>query len=153
MPGCGLQGRRKITKYLDYCHFTFADLFLIICRLFPFPTQKKARQKRERWKQLVGRAGPGKKLWSPPKDSRICSNHFTDGEPTVDNPYPTLNMGYDGYKDRVRRINRFGSGAQELPSYQTKIVKESPQGYNGPDTCVEDPPLENLPKRKGILCG
>ena len=69
----------------------------------------------------------------------------------MDNPYPTLNMGYDGYKDRVRRITRFGSGAQELPSYQTKIVKESPQGYNGPDTCVEDPPLENLPKRKGIF--
>ncbi|KAK3088554.1 hypothetical protein FSP39_020520 [Pinctada imbricata] len=120
-------------------------------RLFPFPTQKKDREKRERWKQLVGRAGQGKKLWSPSKDSRICSNHFIDGQPTVDNPYPTLNLGYDGYKDRVRRITLFGTNkAHELQCYKTKIVKQSQHGY-GPDTSVEDPPLGNLPRRKGIF--
>ena len=141
-----------IANYLDFCHFTqLTDLILNFFRLFPFPTQKKDREKRERWKQLVGRAGQGKKLWSPSKDSRICSNHFIDGQPTVDNPYPTLNLGYDGYKDRVRRITLFGTNkAHELQCYKTKIVKQSQHGF-GPDTCVEDPPLGNLPRMKGIF--
>ena len=35
----------------------------------------------------------GEGLWEPSKDSRICSRHFVDGEPTLVNPNPTLNMG------------------------------------------------------------
>ena len=26
--------------------------------------------------------------------SRVCSSHFVDGEPTPENPYPTKNLGY-----------------------------------------------------------
>lgn len=39
----------------------------------------------------------GKKgaLWSPSKDSRVCSEHFADGRPTTQNPFPTKNLGYD----------------------------------------------------------
>ena len=32
------------------------------------------------------------------KDSRVCSLHFVDGEPTKLNPNPTLYMGYDSHK-------------------------------------------------------
>ncbi|KAH3816543.1 hypothetical protein DPMN_118060 [Dreissena polymorpha] len=52
---------------------------------------------------LIGRKN-GSKLWTPGKDSRVCSNHFVEGQPTVQNPLPTLNLGYDGYESRVKRI-------------------------------------------------
>ena len=35
------------------------------------------------------------KLWSPRRDSRVCSRHFIDGNPTPEHPYPTENLGYD----------------------------------------------------------
>lgn len=35
-----------------------------------------------------------KKNWLPNSDSRICSNHFVDSIPTLENPYPTLNLGH-----------------------------------------------------------
>ncbi|KAH3817672.1 uncharacterized protein LOC127882181 [Dreissena polymorpha] len=72
-------------------------------RLFCFPTKIKNSERRERWKQLIGRKN-GSKLWTPGKDSRVCSNHFVEGQPTVQNPLPTLNLGYDGYESRVKRI-------------------------------------------------
>ncbi|KAL4223401.1 hypothetical protein ACF0H5_016872 [Mactra antiquata] len=50
--------------------------------LFPFPTTKKNPESRDKWKRLVGRES-GNKLWSPSKDSRVCSSHFVDGEPTM----------------------------------------------------------------------
>lgn len=31
---------------------------------------------------------------TPKEDSRICSEHFVDKKPTLNNPYPTLNLGY-----------------------------------------------------------
>ena len=40
----------------------------------------------------------GCKLWEPWKDSRVCSKHFIDGEPSNKNPYPTRNLGYDASK-------------------------------------------------------
>ena len=65
-------------------------------RLFPFPTEKKNPEKRNNWKKLLNRqALYGGGLWEPSKDSRICSRRFVDGEPTLVNPNPTLNMGYD----------------------------------------------------------
>ena len=39
-----------------------------------------------------------KKLWDPSKDSRVCSLHFVDGEPTELNPNLTLHIGYDSHK-------------------------------------------------------
>ena len=71
-------------------------LFLLF-RLYPFPTLKKDPAKREKWKMLVNRSS-NKKLWDPSKDSRVCSLHFVDGEPTELNPNPTLHMGYDSHK-------------------------------------------------------
>ena len=33
-------------------------------------------------------------LWMPNKDSRVCNLHFVDGEPTAENPDPTLQLGH-----------------------------------------------------------
>ena len=73
----------------------FSNSSCLRYRLFPFPTEKKNPEKRNNWKKLLNRqALHGEGLWEPSKDSRICSRHFVDGEPTLVNPNPTLNMGY-----------------------------------------------------------
>ena len=72
-------------------------------RLFPFPTAKKRLVDRQKWKQLINRKDDKGKLWSPSKDSRVCSLHFKDRQPTVDHPYPTENLGY-GSSSPVRNI-------------------------------------------------
>ena len=36
--------------------------------------------------------------------SSICSSHFVDGEPTVENPHPTLNLGYPNFEKTVQAI-------------------------------------------------
>ncbi|KAL5017912.1 hypothetical protein ScPMuIL_003634 [Solemya velum] len=77
-------------------------------RLFTFPTKKKNPETRERWKEVVGRQD-GNKLWSPPKDSRVCSKHFVDSQPTSENLLPTLQMGYDGAEKLVKRMIQFES--------------------------------------------
>ena len=66
-------------------------------RLFPFPTSRKNPQDRLKWKQLLNRQIGVRtpKLWSPGKQSRVCSKHFKDGRPTSEHPYPTLFLGYD----------------------------------------------------------
>ena len=56
-----------------------------------------------------------KKLWTPKKQSRVCSIHFVDGQPTQSNPYPVLNLGYDAEKKintiiGVRRKLHYVSG-------------------------------------------
>ena len=73
--------------------------------LFPFPTAKKDTAKRTLWKKLINRQDPQRKgkLWSPSKDSRVCSKHFIDGKPTPEHPNPTINLGYDA-RDRVNRM-------------------------------------------------
>ena len=64
-------------------------------RLFPFPTEKKNPEKQNNWKKLLTRQALHGGLWERNKDNRICSRHFVDGEPTLVNPNPTLNMGYN----------------------------------------------------------
>ena len=66
-------------------------------KMYPFPTEKKNPEARSSWIKLVNRleAGSKNKLFIPSKDSRVCSKHFKDGEPTEQNPYPSEYLGYD----------------------------------------------------------
>ena len=70
-------------------------------KLFPFPTVKKSS---DQWKKMINRENPKKngQLWLPSKDSKVCSDHFKDGEPTEQNPLPSNNLGYDA--DRTFNI-------------------------------------------------
>ncbi|XP_060605752.1 uncharacterized protein LOC132758213 [Ruditapes philippinarum] len=117
-------------------------------RLFTFPSKKSRPAVREKWKQLVGRSN-GAKLWSPPKDSRICSRHFVEGEPTLQNPLPTLEMGYEGANQGGKRMSNF-EATRPVFTKKRKIDK-----YNMSDEyfeqyvatpLFEDPPEEYLPK-------
>ena len=66
-------------------------------KMYPFPTEKKNPEARSSWIKLVNRleAGSKNKFFIPSKDSRVCSKHFKDGEPTEQNPYPSEYLGYD----------------------------------------------------------
>ena len=61
--------------------------------LIPFPTEAKDKHARSIWIKNVNRSSLNNN-WQPNKDSRVCSVHFKDGQPTKENPYPTLFMGH-----------------------------------------------------------
>lgn len=133
----------------------FLTCFLFLCRLFTFPTKRYDVEKREKWKQLVGRQD-GKKLWSPPKDSRVCSEHFLDGKPTPTNPLPMLKLGYAGAEGRVKRMSMFPDSNR--PRKKRMIVIPAPaldmdKEIEMPST---DPNIETLikevPRVPWILC-
>ena len=54
-------------------------------KLLPFPTEKKNPERRLQWTKNICRK----------KDSRVCKLHFFDGEPTAENPDPTLQLGHN----------------------------------------------------------
>ena len=64
-------------------------------KLFPFPTEKKNPERRLQWAKSISRNTLSGTLWMPNKDSRVCNLHFVDGEPTAENPNPTLQLGHN----------------------------------------------------------
>ena len=47
-----------------------------------------------RWKTLLGRANPNFRVTA---HTKVCSNHFKYGQPTADDPHPSLYLkGYPG---------------------------------------------------------
>lgn len=106
--GCS-NGSYKLEKWkAEQCavhnckHNEEACICLPPFKLFPFPTLKKNPEMREKWKKMINRVKSStskckstSELFEPGRDSRVCSFHFIDGHPSVKNPIPTLNLGYD----------------------------------------------------------
>ena len=65
-------------------------------RLYMFPS-------REKWIQLLKRVTADNKEWKPCSNDRVCNEHFVDGIPTVENPNPTLKLGYELKQTKPRR--------------------------------------------------
>ena len=86
------------------CVRVFVCVCVCVCfihfRLFPFPTKKKNPTARDAWRKIINRNVnlKGCKIWEQSKDSRVCWKHFIDAEPSNENPYPTINLGYDASK-------------------------------------------------------
>ena len=87
--------------------------FITVNHHFSFSTfqrQKKSPELRLLSCNLVNRAPSDQnnssqpKLWTPGPKSRIYSSNFVDGEPTAENPHPTLNLGYPNFEKRVQAI-------------------------------------------------
>lgn len=109
--------------------------------MFTFPTKKKNPERRERWKQLIGRRC-GNKLWSPSKDSRVCSVHFPEGEPTLQSPLPTLRLGYEDSESRVKRILFFEEEKQSPFAYSEMLQMD--QEIFTAELYYPDPPIEEI---------
>ena len=76
-----------------------AGYIVLFFRLFIFPTKvtEKSRVDWLNWKLLINQQekhNPNQ-LWTPKKQSRVCSLHFLDQKSTNSNSYPTLSLGYD----------------------------------------------------------
>ena len=76
VPQCHSDSRKSIVVYP----------FMRGVRFFPFPTTKKPYM-RHIWTKLIRR---GDDWDGPKKHHRVCSRHFVDGEPTSQNPAPTI---------------------------------------------------------------
>ncbi|XP_065666922.1 uncharacterized protein LOC124813812 isoform X2 [Hydra vulgaris] len=87
-------------------------------KLFVFPSEKKLPAKRIKWQQLINRQSPThqNKYCKIGANHRVCSQHFVDSEPSIENPYPIINLGYDSSK-KVRTI-------LPAPSRRSKINKK-----------------------------
>ena len=72
-------------------------------RLFLFPSIKRYGHKRDEWIRVLKRQTADKKPWTPCGSDRVCSDHFVDGEPTVQYPNPTLKLGYEQTPMQPRR--------------------------------------------------
>ena len=62
--------------------------------LFYFPSELRNSEPRKRWIRALRRVGKNNKEWKPGVSDRVCSEHFMDGEPTLNNPDPSLKLGY-----------------------------------------------------------
>ena len=72
-------------------------------KLHIFPSIKLNMEKRKEWIRLVARERKGHKVWTPGQSDMICSKHFADGQPTLANPNPSLDLGYDKPAKKPRR--------------------------------------------------
>ena len=72
---------------------------------FPFPGEKTDPELRHLWTRLVNgkNANNNSKVWQPNRNSRVCSSHFVDNQPTPANPNPSLNVGYQNANIPVSR--------------------------------------------------
>ena len=135
-----MKKKHHITTYIMQFH-----VYAFIFRLFTFPSRKKnveQREQRERWKQLISRKD-GTKLWSPSKDSRVCSIHFVEGQPTLQNPLPTLKLGYSDFESKVKRVLFFKEDKPKPFAYSVTTCTADDSWTAEP--FFEDPPIEELP--------
>ncbi|CAB3991527.1 THAP domain-containing 11, partial [Paramuricea clavata] len=97
-----------------------------------FPTKDEDRKRK--WASLVAK---GRCEFVPTDNSRICSNHFSDGKPTNKNPNPILYLTLDDYR-HPKKLN-----LRESPSKKRKVSSCSPQPscstIDEQEECSENP--------------
>ena len=69
----------------------------------PFVLHKFPKDRKELWIKNIRRTIISGKPWTPGSSDTVCSEHFPDGRPTVDNPDPVLKMGYEFKAAATRR--------------------------------------------------
>uniref|UniRef100_H3AMW6 THAP-type domain-containing protein n=1 Tax=Latimeria chalumnae TaxID=7897 RepID=H3AMW6_LATCH len=104
--GC-CNSRKKLRKWkTGHCPIHQCNLGTSRCdcpppfRLFTFPTLRKNKEARQKWIELINRQDPAN------KNKRVCSVHFPDREPSMENPYPVLDLGYSDTKPSVSKMRR-----------------------------------------------
>ena len=92
--------------------------------LHRFPSAKVNAERRKEWIRLMNRTTARKTAWTPGQSDLVCSCHFVDGMPTLQNPDPTLKLGYTK-KNPEKKTRR------ELIRRETKKASEEPKEPSG----------------------
>ena len=72
--------------------------------LHRFPSVKLNSERRIEWIRRINRTTKRKTEWTPNDNSDlVCSAHFIDGKPSLSNPDPTINLGYEKPSKKSRR--------------------------------------------------
>lgn len=70
-----------------------------------FPSIKRKFEKKKSIRsKILKRVKTDNKEWKPCRNDRICSEHFADGVPIVENPNTTLKIGYEVKQAKPRQI-------------------------------------------------
>ena len=71
--------------------------------LHRFPSKLLNAESRKEWIRLMNRTTKKNSAWMPGESDLVCSLHFVDGKPSLENPNPTLNLGYQKAAKNPRR--------------------------------------------------
>ena len=71
--------------------------------LHRFPSELLNAASRNEWIRLMNRTTKKNTKWMPGESDLVCSVHFVDGKPSLQNPNPTLNLGYQKAAKKPRR--------------------------------------------------
>ncbi|XP_065567445.1 uncharacterized protein LOC136031689 isoform X1 [Artemia franciscana] len=120
-------------------------------QLYAFPSKRIASAARENWIKVLKEDDTSKgEKWQPKSLSRVCSKHFADGEPTNQNPLPTLYISrlLTDYS-QVQPVNTFIYYVGDTPSrpedhQDPKADDNTAQQAWGPDSLVSGPPVPAL---------
>ncbi len=72
-------------------------------KLYKFPSSQRNSDSRKEWVRLLNRTTRRNSNWKPGSSDMVCSKHFVDGIPTVENPFPNIDLGYEKRQKKVRR--------------------------------------------------
>lgn len=111
-------------------------------RLYCFPSKLKKSLERQKWVNLLKRENRNKTVWDPCESDRICSEHFVDKEPTLANPVPTINLGYELPPTKKPRRTLYRHSATEKPC-SSKYFKEE-TSIDITDEVLDMPPPPDL---------
>lgn len=96
-------------------------------RLHIFPSVLHNMDKRKEWIRQIRRTAKGNKEWSPGQSDMVCSCHFVDGRPTLENPNPTIELGYEKPANKARRVLIRSEPKQKEPRHE-KVETVEPTG-------------------------
>ena len=90
--------------------------------------------------------------WQPCSYDRVCSEHFIEGTPTDEHPYPVLNMGHEKIRKKRRRSPKHRSPShvrrvkrtkpEETDVSETENLDVTPENFDGSSAdCVDSSPI------------
>ena len=105
--------------------------------LHTFPSVLLNSDKRREWIRLMNRTTVKNTAWCPGKSDVVCSDHFVDKRPTLENPNPVLNLGYEKPAKKPRRELHRRQLSPVKRKEREQEAEESPEHVPEKEPCHE----------------
>ena len=123
--------------------------------LHTFPSALLNSDKRREWIRLMNRTTVKNTAWCPGKSDVVCSDHFVDKRPTLENPNPVLNLGYEKPAKKPRRERHRRELSPVKRKEREQEAEESPEHVPEKEPCHEclrkETEIESLIKKVDSL--